>query len=149
VSAAEAISLPKGGGALSGIGETFQPDLQTGTGNLTVPIELPPGRNGLAPALSLAYSTGNGNSAFGLGWTLSVPQISRRTSSGVPTYGAHDVFVLSGSEDLVEVPLGSAASEQPEPGTVRRRYRPRTEAGFARIPRRSRRAKSVASSPGC
>jgi len=49
VSAAEAISLPKGGGALSGIGETFQPDLQTGTGNLTVPIELPPGRNGLAP----------------------------------------------------------------------------------------------------
>jgi len=133
VSAAEAISLPKGGGALSGIGETFQPDLQTGTGNLTVPIELPPGRNGLAPALSLAYSTGNGNSAFGLGWTLSVPQISRRTSSGVPTYGAHDVFVLSGSEDLVEVPLGSAASEQPEPGTVRRRYRPRTEAGFARI----------------
>ena len=54
-----AISLPQGGGALNAIGETFNPDLQTGTGNLTVPIELPPGRNGLSPKLSLDYSTGN------------------------------------------------------------------------------------------
>jgi hypothetical protein len=42
----QVISLPKGGSALSGIGETFSPDLHTGTGNFTVPIALPPGRNG-------------------------------------------------------------------------------------------------------
>jgi hypothetical protein len=41
----QVISLPTGGGALSGIGETFSPDLFTGTGNFTVPIALPPGRN--------------------------------------------------------------------------------------------------------
>lgn len=29
------ISLAQGGGALHGIGETFSPDLQTGTGNFT------------------------------------------------------------------------------------------------------------------
>lgn len=32
------ISLPKGGGAIKGIGETFQPNLFTGTGNFSIPI---------------------------------------------------------------------------------------------------------------
>ena len=36
----QVISLPTGSGALSGIGETFAPDLHTGTGNFTVPIAL-------------------------------------------------------------------------------------------------------------
>ena len=39
-----------GGGALQGIGEKFSPDLHTGTGNLTVPLALPPGRGGFEPA---------------------------------------------------------------------------------------------------
>ena len=47
------ISLPKGGGAVGGLGETFSPDLFTGTGNFSVPIALPPGRSGLAPQLTL------------------------------------------------------------------------------------------------
>ncbi|HEU0048029.1 MAG TPA: SpvB/TcaC N-terminal domain-containing protein, partial [Nitrososphaera sp.] len=59
------ISLPKGGGALHGIGEKFSPDLHTGTGNFTVPIALPSGRNGFQPQLNLVYSTGNGNGPFG------------------------------------------------------------------------------------
>ena len=54
------ISLPQGGGALQGIGEKFSPDLQTGTGNFSVPLTLPPGRNGLQPELTLQYSTGQG-----------------------------------------------------------------------------------------
>jgi hypothetical protein len=55
------IELPKGGGAQRGLGEKFSPDLHTGTGNFTVPIAIPPGRNGFQPRLNLAYSTGNGN----------------------------------------------------------------------------------------
>lgn len=39
---AAAISLPKGGGAIKGIGETFQ-HLFTGTGNFSVPIPTSPG----------------------------------------------------------------------------------------------------------
>src|SRR5215207_4306959 len=120
----QVISLPKGGGALQGIGETFSPDLHTGTGNFTVPIALPPGRNGFQPDLSLGYSTGNGNGAFGLGWGLSVPGVSRKTSRGVPRYDdTRDTFVLSGAEDLVPV--------EQSPGKTR--YRPRTEGAFARI----------------
>jgi RHS repeat-associated protein len=117
------ISLPKGGGALHGIGETFSPDLHTGTGNFTVPISLPPGRNGFQPKLNLIYSTGNGNGAYGLGWSCSVPGVARRVSKGVPRYNLDDVFILSGAEDLVPV----------EDTSTKTRYRPRTEGLFARI----------------
>ena len=126
------ISLPKGGGALSGIGEKFSPDLFTGTGNFTVPIALPPGRNGFQPNLSLVYSTGNGNGAFGFGWSLSVPGVTRKTSKGIPRYIDNptdpkaDVFILSGAEDLVPVD-GAPSGAQ--------RYRPRTEGLFALVDR--------------
>jgi hypothetical protein len=53
---AQLISVPHGGGALHGIGEKFAPDLHTGTGNFTVPIALPRGRNGFGPELNLTYS---------------------------------------------------------------------------------------------
>jgi hypothetical protein len=121
---AAAIGLPQGGGAVRGIGESFQPDLHTGTGNFSVPIELPAGRAGLAPTLTLAYSSGNPNGAFGMGWGLSVAAIRRKTSAGLPRYGTSDTFVLSGAEDLVPVPGG---------GEGRTRYRPRAEGPFARI----------------
>ena len=129
------MSLPKGGGAISGLGEKFSADLFTGTGNLAVPIPVPPGRLGRQPQLSLGYSTGNGNGPFGLGWQLSLPGVSRKTSHGLPRYrdmpdfadpegNPADVFILSGAEDLVPVLAR-------EPGRVR--YRPRTEGLFARI----------------
>jgi hypothetical protein len=119
------ISLPKGGGALQGIGEKFSPDPHTGTGNFTVPIALPAGRDGFQPQLNLVYSTGHGNGPFGLGWGLSVPGVSRQTSKGVPRYDdTQDIFILSGAEDLVPMP-GEL------PGMTR--YRPRTEGLFARI----------------
>jgi RHS repeat-associated protein len=125
--ASHIISLPKGGGALQGLGEKFSPDLHTGTGNLSVPIAVPAGRNGFQPQLSLAYSTGSGNGPFGLGWTLSVPGVTRRTAKGVPRYEEEgDVYVLSGAEDLVAV--GGRF-----PG--RMRYQPRTEGLFALIER--------------
>ena len=49
---ANVISLPKGGGAVAGMGESFPPDLFTGTGNFSVPIAVPPGRSGLLPSLT-------------------------------------------------------------------------------------------------
>ncbi|MGI5461011.1 SpvB/TcaC N-terminal domain-containing protein [Streptomyces sp. CA-249302] len=122
--AGSVISLPKGGGAVGGLGEKFSPDLFTGTGNFSVPIGLPAGRGGLQPQLTLSYSTGSGNGPFGLGWRLSLPGVSRKTSRGLPRYTDADVFVLSGAEDLVAVEGGY-------PGRVR--YRPRTEGMFARI----------------
>jgi RHS repeat-associated protein len=115
------ISLPKGGGAVSGLGEKFAPDPFTGAGSFTMPIAVPPGRLGLQPQLTLSYSSGGGNGPFGLGWQLNVPGVARKTANGVPRYTGADVFTLSGTEDLV--PVGD-------------RYRPRTEGLFARIEHR-------------
>jgi len=96
------ISLPKGGGAISGIGEKFGANPVTGTGAMSVSIATSPSRFG--PALSLSYDSGAGNGPFGLGWTLSAPAISRKTDKGLPQYrdaDESDVLILSAAEDLV------------------------------------------------
>src|SRR6266704_1471512 len=101
---APSISLPKGGGAIRGIGEKFAANPVTGTGSMTVPIAVSPGRSGFGPQLALSYDSGSGNGPFGLGWNLSLPTITRKTDKGLPQYqdGAEsDVFILSGAEDLV------------------------------------------------
>lgn len=122
----QVVSLPSGGGAISGMGEKFSPDLHTGTGNFTIPITLPAGRNGFQPELNLVYTTGGGNSAFGLGWDLSIPGVTRKTSGGVPKYDdVNDVLILSGAEDLVPVAVAGNRTQ----------YRPRTEGLYAIIER--------------
>src|SRR2546426_1140563 len=96
------LALPKGGGAIRGIGEKFAANPVTGTGSLTVPVYTSPGRSGFGPQLSLSYDSGNGNSPFGFGWSLALPAITRKTDKGLPQYAdaeESDIFILSGAED--------------------------------------------------
>src|SRR5205814_1298866 len=93
------LSLPKGGGALSGIGEKFTTNPATGTASLTVPIATSPGRLGFNVALHLAYDSGSGNGPFGIGWQLSVGSISRKTGKGLPRYA--DAGPDDGQPDVV------------------------------------------------
>src|SRR6266705_175309 len=98
------ISLPKGGGAIRGIGEKFAANPVTGTGSLTVPIYTSSGRSGFGPQLSLSYDSGAGNGPFGFGWSLALPSLTRKTDKGLPQYldaQESDAFILSGAEDLV------------------------------------------------
>ena len=145
-SALPSISLPKGGGAIRGIGEKFAANPVTGTGSLSVPVFTTPGRSGFFPQLSLSYDSGAGNGAFGLGWSLSVPSIARKTEKGLPRYldsEDSDTFILSGAEDLVPslIPKGDDwvrdAVDKTSDGQVYivQRYRPRIEGLFARIER--------------
>src|SRR5262249_39570556 len=100
------ISLPKGGGAIRGMGEKFAANPVTGTGSMTVPIATSPGRSGFGPQLALSYDSGAANGPFGLGWNLSLPSITRKTDKGLPKYqdaDGSDVFILSSAEDLVPV----------------------------------------------
>jgi hypothetical protein len=135
-----AIALAKGGGAIRGIGEKFAANPATGTGSLRVPIATSPGRSGFGPQLSLSYDSGSGNGPFGFGWSLALPAITRKTDQGLPRYRHgedEDVYVLSGSEDLVPMlgPDGERFEDDTTPGYLVHRYRPRIEAAFARIER--------------
>lgn len=55
------LELLKGGGAIQGIGEKFQANPVTGTGSMSVPITMSPGRGGFAPQLALSYDSGADN----------------------------------------------------------------------------------------
>src|SRR5881409_3117843 len=138
------ISLPKGGGAIRGVGEKFAANPVTGTGSTTVPIATSPGRSGFGPQLSLSYDSGAGNGPFGFGWSLSLPAITRKTDKGLPQYrdaDESDVYILSGAEDLVPVlrPDGTRHDDDTTAaGYTIRRYRPRIEGLFARIERWTR-----------
>jgi RHS repeat-associated protein len=148
---APAIALPKGGGAIRGMGEKFAANPVTGTASLTVPLPTSPGRSGFGPQLALTYDSGAGNGPFGFGWSLTLPQISRKTDKGLPQYNdaeGSDTFLLSGAEDLVPLLVQDAQGQWvPEEVPARivagetyriRRYRPRIEGLFARIERWTR-----------
>ena len=105
------------------------------------------GRSGFGPQLSLSYDSGTGNGPFGMGWSLSLPAITRKTDKGLPRYRdgeESDVFILSGAEDLVPVlrarrRRGDGSLDEFERDGYRvKRYRPRIEGLFARIERWTR-----------
>src|SRR6266487_1992924 len=137
------LSLPKGGGAIRGIGEKFAVNPVTGTGSMSVPIATSPGRSGFGPQLSLSYDSGAGNGPFGFGWSLGLPSVTRKTDKGLPRYrdaDESDVFILSGAEDLVPIldSNGQRVHASPIVHNITYDvyyYRPRIEGLFARIER--------------
>ncbi|WP_438017764.1 SpvB/TcaC N-terminal domain-containing protein [Sorangium sp. So ce315] len=133
-----ALTLPKGGGAIRGVGEKFSVNAATGTSSLAVPLPASPGRGGFGPQLELAYDSGGGNGAFGLGFALSVASITRKTDKGLPRYLDDieaDDYILSGAEDLVPTLSHTGEPEVDRDTHVARTYRPRVEGLFARIER--------------
>jgi hypothetical protein len=142
-----ALTLPKGGGAVRGIGEKFAANPVTGTGSLNVPIYSSPGRSGFGPQLSLSYDSGSGNSPFGFGWSLALPAVNRKTDKGLPQYEdarESDIFILSGAEDLMPSLVDNAGQWTRDVTPLRsvhgqqyavHRYRPRVEGLFSRIER--------------
>ncbi len=135
--AAPAVSLPKPGGAIRGIGETLSVNPVTGTAAMSIPLATTPGRDGFGPELALNYDSGAGNGPFGFGWSLPAPAISRRTEQGLPRYddaAESDVFLLPEAGELVPVPAGPGAAAPPAGFRVDR-YRPRVEGPHARVER--------------
>ncbi len=140
------VNLPKGGGAIHGMGEKFQANPVTGTGSYTVPLTISAGRGEFTPQLALGYDSGSGNGPFGLGWNVGIPSVSRKTDKGLPQYldlenNESDTFILSGAEDLVPVLKldeadGKWKHDTRTEGAYRVfPYRPRTEGLFAVIER--------------
>ena len=103
----QSASNPAGGGDVRGLGETFQPDLNSGVGNYRVPLDMLPGIRNFQPSLALGYSTGAGNGAWGLGWSLPFAAISRRTFRGTPSYRDDDTFLFAGQTELLPTACNS------------------------------------------
>lgn len=106
----QSIRLPSGEGTIEGMGESFTPMLSAGTATYSVPIGVPPGRNGVQPSFGLSYSSSGGNGIVGIGWSIGVPMISRQTDRGTPSYRdseryqlGEDRFIYNGGQELVPV----------------------------------------------
>jgi hypothetical protein len=66
-----------------------------------VPVYTSPGRSGFGLQLTLSYDSGSGNGPFGLGWSLNLAAVTRKTGESLPRYEddiESDVFLLSGVE---------------------------------------------------
>jgi RHS repeat-associated protein len=135
------IALPKGGGALKSIDEKFQVNPANGTCSLDVPLPYSKTRSGLDGGAALHYDSGAGAGVFGLGWSLALPSIQRRTDKQLPRYEDEvdsDVFLMSGMEDLVPAWLedtpGHWIRDVASDGDAgARRYRPRIDEMSQRI----------------
>ena len=99
-------SLPGAGGAVTGLGETFTPDLSTGGGAFALGFDLPNGPNDIGPRLALRYDTNQGNGPFGLGFALPLPRLVRSIARRRPSYDDTDRLVLEGAGELVRMPNG-------------------------------------------
>ena len=115
------VSLPEGPGSLEGMGENLHVSGNMGQMTFALPIDVPRGHMGMAPPLSLQYSSGNGSGSVGMGWSLDPPYIERTTYRGIPHYDALDRFSADGGTHLTRIP-----------GTSPPVYRQRFEGAFIR-----------------
>jgi len=105
-----------------------------GAYHYSIPLDVPAGRAGMAPRLSLEYSSGGGNGALGVGWSLAgassrivrcgrVPASATdgNTRSGV-TFSAEDRFCWDGQE-LVATGVAPGASGTGAYGANNTQYR--------------------------
>ncbi|HIH1547964.1 TPA: SpvB/TcaC N-terminal domain-containing protein [Salmonella enterica] len=97
--ALSAPTLPKGGGALTGLSGTVGAAAPDGAATFSVPLPVSAGR-GYAPPLTLGYSSQAGNGPFGMGWSVSLPTIRRRTRMGAPLYTRDAETLLPDDEFL-------------------------------------------------
>jgi RHS repeat-associated protein len=82
-----------------------------GAAQISIPIEVPPGRRGVQPSLALSYSSRSGNGPLGIGWQLSglsMITTCRRSPAIDDAFGGQypDRFCLDG-ERLIGEPGGN------------------------------------------
>ncbi len=119
---------------LEGINQIAPPSANAkGDLNLSFPIEVPKGRNGMEPSLQLVYNSSGGNGYFGLGWNMNFPNIQVDTRWGVPRYldGEESEAYLVNGEQLDVVAHQLSLTNPRQSGMVEFRYR--VEGRFDRI----------------
>lgn len=82
-----------------------QSNLATGALTYSYPLTVPPGRNGMAPQVSLTYNSQNNaeGSIVGYGWNVDIPSIERVNKTGTNKLYTDNYFSSSLSGELVNV----------------------------------------------
>jgi len=108
---------------LKGLKGNFDTDLFTGGGTFKYPVEIPSGRNGMTPSLSLNYSTFNTrlDSIVGYGWEMNNSYIYRSTNKGTDKLYTENTFTSSLFGSTEELVLTDSATGE---------YRPKVEGSF-------------------
>ena len=114
-----------------------------GSANFSYPINIPNGRAGMQPQLSVTYNNNGGSGWMGEGWDLSVSCISIDTRWGVPRFDNRkesEVYMLDGKQ-LVDRDTAGLMQPLPYQGEWADRYQSpkrfymRVEGGFQKIMR--------------
>ena len=104
VSSGKVGTLPGGGG----VGPS-------GDYHYTLPIEVPPGRAGMTPALSLSYSSTDGNGVVGVGWSLGGGILSEVTKCNktiaIDGFAEHQSALCLDGARLVDIGNGEWRTE--------------------------------------
>lgn len=89
-----------GAGGASQVDGNAYVEPKTGDAVYSYSFDVPPGRDGMQPGLSLSYTSSGGNSDVGRGWILGgLSSIERDTRRGAASFGPSDRFLyrVSGS----------------------------------------------------
>jgi hypothetical protein len=117
----------------------------SGTANLSFPLNIPTGRNGMQPQLAISYSSDAGNDWLGVGWNLQLPAITVETRWGVPLYSQdHETesYLVNGEQiielditpnDTTRLPLIHMETYRPRGSSDTTYYSYRIEGAFHRI----------------
>jgi RHS repeat-associated protein len=98
---------------------------QTGALEYGYEFSVPPGRNGMEPAVALTYSSQAGlRGGVAAGWTLSLPEIRRENLETFPQ-AERWVSSMAGSRELVEV-------TEPAPSDTAKTFRAQNDPSYAR-----------------
>ncbi len=103
----------------------------SGDAGLSYPIELPAGRQGVAPQIGLQYNSAAGNGWMGVGWNLSMQEVTIDTRWGVPRYDATqetETYLWSGQQLTPVAHRGALVPREAD-----RVFHTRVEGSFNRI----------------
>ena len=85
----------EGSGPIPGSGS-----VSGGSATYTIPMVVPPGRNGMTPGLSVNYSSRGGNGIMGVGWSVSMGSNLSRCAKTVAQDGANETITLDERDRL-------------------------------------------------
>ena len=108
----------------------------SGTANLSYPITVPAGRNGLQPNLSVSYSSEAGNGLLGMGWDMQLPAITVDSKWGVPRYDSlreTECYSYNGQELLPSPHYLAQWENRNLNANSTKVFHPRTEGSFEKI----------------